>query len=109
MNRSQMALESPRTNRGVSHPHQTLPARPTPRRSSAVGRYEVPELALDVDKTLFGLLRPETCDGADYIKADCSLGRRRVRLLLRLPAGGLADLGARIRAMEIARALEAKP
>ncbi len=67
----------------------------------------IDELYLEVDKTLFGVLRPETREGAEFICADCSIGSRRVRLRLKLQPGGFADLAARIRAMEIARAIEA--
>lgn len=60
---------------------------------------KIDELYLEVDRTLFGVLRPEKTAGAEYICADCSLGSRRVRLRLRLQAGGFADLSARLRAM----------
>ena len=65
------------------------------------GRRIVPELELEVEKTLLGVLRPERGAGGDYIRADARVGARRVRLLLRLPQGALLDLGARIRAMEV--------
>lgn len=64
------------------------------------GRRIVPELELEVERTLLGVLRPERGTGGDYIRADARVGARRVRLLLRLPQGALMDLGARIRAME---------
>lgn len=67
---------------------------------------KIDELYLEVDRTLFGVIRPETKEGAEYICADCSLGSRRVRLRLRLQPGGFADLAARIRAMEVGGALE---
>jgi hypothetical protein len=60
----------------------------------------IDELYLEVDRTLFGVLRPEKRAGAEFICADCSLGSRRVRLRLKLQAGGFADLSARLRSME---------
>lgn len=69
------------------------------------GRRIVPELELEVERTLLGVLRPERGPGGDYIRADARVGARRVRLLLRLPQGALMDLGARIRAMEMAEAI----
>jgi hypothetical protein len=69
---------------------------------------KIDELYLEVDRTLFGVLRPETKEGAEFICADCSLGSRRVRLRLKLQPGGFSDLGARIRAIEIGQALEAR-
>ncbi len=72
------------------------------------GHRIVPELDLEVEKTLLGILRPERGAGGDYIKADARVGNRRVRLLLRLPHGALMDLGARIRAMETVEVLEVR-